>query len=176
MMGSSGGLPFHPFYLPPFRLQPSDFDSMDVLLSKLTDAGLLSPEAAERARASLAQGSGLEEAVLSADGLGEDAMLRFLAESFGVPYVDVERRPPTKEFLAAFPARVLVRHHLLPLEEVNGVTLVATSRLSDTSGVDELRVVSGRDVTLALAPSSEIDRVLKNLLGVGADTLQTLSN
>jgi general secretion pathway protein E/type IV pilus assembly protein PilB len=149
---------------------------MDVLLSKLTDAGLLSPEAAERARVSLAQGTALEEAVLSADGLGEEAMLRFLAESFGLPYVDVERRQPSKEFLAQFPTRVLVRHHLLPLEEsANGVTLVATSRLSDTTGVDELRVVSGRDLTLALAPSSEIDRVLKNLLGVGADTLQTLA-
>src|SRR5690606_22984768 len=42
------------------------------------------------------------------------------------------------------------------------------------TGVDELRVVSGRDIALALAPATEIDRVLKNLLGVGADTLQTL--
>jgi type II secretion system protein E len=147
---------------------------MDSLLSNLAERGLLSPEAADRARTALSQGSGLEEAVLSADGLGEEALLRFLAESFGVPYVDVEKKPPTKELLAMFPARVLVRHHILPLEQNNGVTLVATSRLSDTSGIDELRLVSGKDIALALAPSTEIDRVLKNLLGVGADTLQSL--
>src|SRR5687767_11164334 len=122
---------------------------MDALLSKFTDAGLLSPEAAERARAALSQGSPLEEAVLSADGLGEEAMLRFLAESFGLPFVDVERHAPSKEFLAGFPTRVLVRHHLLPLEDTAaGVTLVATSRLSDTTGFDELRVVTGKDLAL----------------------------
>src|SRR5690349_15945399 len=111
---------------------------MDALLSKFTDAGLLSPEAAERARAALSQGQTLEEAVLSADGLGEEALLRFLADSFGLPFVEVDKAAPTKEFLAKFPTRVLVRHHLLPLKEQDGVTLVATSRVSDTSGIDEL--------------------------------------
>jgi general secretion pathway protein E/type IV pilus assembly protein PilB len=148
---------------------------MDALLTNLTQSGLLSPEAAERARAAVAQGTALEDAVLSADGLGEDALLRYLADSFGLPFAEVEKRPPTKEFLATFPTRVLVRHHLLPLEEKDGVTLVATSRVSDTSGVDELRLVSGKDVAIALAPSTEIDRVLKNMLGVGADTLQSLA-
>src|SRR5262245_6895563 len=133
---------------------------MDALLSKFTEAGLLSPEAADRARANLSQGQALEEAVLSADGLGEAALLRFLAESFGMPYVELEKNPPSKEFLSAFPIRVLVRHHLLPLSETNGVTLVATSKVSDTTGVDELRLVTGRDIALALAPSTEIDRVL----------------
>ena len=42
---------------------------MDALLHNLTATGLLSPEAADRARAALAQGSALEDAVLSADGL-----------------------------------------------------------------------------------------------------------
>jgi general secretion pathway protein E/type IV pilus assembly protein PilB len=149
---------------------------MDALLSKFTDAGLLSPEAAERARAHLAEGQTLEEAVLGADGLGEEALLRYLAEWFGLPFVEVEKNAPSKEFLAKFPTRVLVRHHLLPLrEEAGGVTLVATSRVSDTSGVDELRLLSGRDLAIVLAPSTEIDRALKNLLGVGADTLQSLA-
>src|SRR5690242_16118086 len=104
---------------------------MDALLSKFTDAGLLSPEAAERARAHLAEGQTLEEAVLGADGLGEEALLRYLAEWFGLPFVEVEKNAPSKEFLAKFPTRVLVRHHLLPLrEEAGGVTLVATSRVS----------------------------------------------
>jgi general secretion pathway protein E/type IV pilus assembly protein PilB len=148
---------------------------MDALLSKFTDAGLLSPEAAQRARAALAEGHPLEEAVLSADGLGEEALLRYLAEWFGLPFVEVEKNAPTKEFLAKFPTRVLVRHHLLPLREEGGVTLVATSRVSDTSGVDELRLLSGRELAIVLAPSTEIDRALKNLLGVGADTLQSLA-
>jgi general secretion pathway protein E/type IV pilus assembly protein PilB len=104
--------------------------------------------------------------------------LRFLAESFELPYIEseqFEKNPPAKEFLSKFPARLLLRHRLLPLEERDGVTLVATSRLSDSSGLDELRLASGREVAPALAPSSEIERALKKLLGVGADTIQSLN-
>jgi general secretion pathway protein E/type IV pilus assembly protein PilB len=54
------------------------------------------------------------------------------------------------------------------------VTLVATSRISDTSGLDQLRLATGRDCAPALAPAAEIDRALKRILGVGADTLQSL--
>jgi general secretion pathway protein E/type IV pilus assembly protein PilB len=149
---------------------------LDLIVTQMQETGLLSAEAAQRARAALAEGSPIEEAVLSADGVGEDRLLRFLAESFGLPFADLEKAPaPSKEFLAKFPARVLVRHHILPIEErADGVTIVATSRVSDTTGLDELRLVSGRDVALALAPSGEIDRLLREVLGVGADTLQSL--
>jgi type II secretion system protein E len=147
---------------------------VDTLLSQMQHDGLLSPEAAQRASAAVAGGSPLEEAVLAADGVAEDRLLRYLAESFGLPYADLERTAPSKEFLTTFPARVLVRHHLLPLEERDGVTVVATSRFSDTTGLDELRLVSGRDVVPALAPAAEIERLLRELLGVGADTLQSL--
>jgi len=70
---------------------------------------------------------------------------------------------------------LLVRHRILPLEERDGVTVIVASQVSDTSAIDELRLVCGRDLSLALAPSAEIDRCLKKLLGVGADTLQTLN-
>src|SRR3954471_11937048 len=138
--------------------------------------GLLNPAAAERARQLLASGQPLEDAILAADGLTEEAVLRFLADAFGLPYVDVENAAPTKEFLKNYPTRVLVRYRLLPLKEEDGVTTVIASSFSDTAGVDELRVVTGKDFTIALAPAQEIDRALKKLLGVGADTIQSLSD
>src|SRR3954469_14121280 len=131
---------------------------MDLILSTLLDKGLLDANAIERARTRAAEGSPIEEAILSADGLSEDALLRVLAETFDVPFIDLETRAPSKEFLATFPAGVLVRHQILPIEKSNGITLVAACRLSDTSGLDELRLVTGREVALALAPATEIDR------------------
>jgi general secretion pathway protein E/type IV pilus assembly protein PilB len=151
---------------------------MDSVITSMQQRGLLDEAGAARARNYLTEGKLLEEAVLAADGLGEDAVLRFLAESFELPYIEseqFEKNPPAKEFLSKFPARLLLRHRLLPLEERDGVTLVATSRLSDSSGLDELRLASGREVAPALAPSSEIERALKKLLGVGADTIQSLN-
>ncbi|HEX8520744.1 MAG TPA: GspE/PulE family protein [Tepidisphaeraceae bacterium] len=151
---------------------------MEYVISSLQEKGLLDAIGASRARDLLGEGKPLEEAVLSADGLGEEAMLRFLAETFEVPYVDAERlekSPPAREFLSTFPVRLLLRHRLLPLEERDGVTMVATSRITDASSLDELRLACGKDVLPVLAPAAEIERLLKSLLGVGADTLQTLT-
>src|SRR2546421_3614783 len=144
----------------------------------MRDKGLLDEAGASRARSLLAEGKPLEDAMLAADGLGEEAVLRFLAEAFELPFIEssrLEQSPPGKEFLASFPARILLRHHLLPIEERDGITLVATSRITDMAALDELRLASGRDVAAALAASTEIDRCLKKVLGVGADTLQTLN-
>src|SRR5258706_13577322 len=141
----------------------------------MMDRGLFDSATAERVKSLLSEGKSLEESVLAADGVSEEALLRFLATSFDIPYVDLEKTPPSKEILASFPARLLVRHRILPLEERDGVTVIVASQVSDTSAIDELRLVCGRDLSLALAPSAEIDRCLKKLLGVGADTLQTLN-
>jgi type II secretion system protein E len=145
------------------------------VVSKMVDGGLFDATVAQRVRSLLSEGKSLEESVLSADGVSEEALLRFLATSFDIPYIDLEKNPPSKEILASFPARLLVRHRILPLEERDGVTVVVASQVSDTGALDELRLVCGRDLSLALAPSAEIDRCLKRMLGVGADTLQTLN-
>ncbi|HEV8291743.1 MAG TPA: ATPase, T2SS/T4P/T4SS family, partial [Tepidisphaeraceae bacterium] len=136
--------------------------------------GLLDESGAKRVRTLLAEGKPLDEAILAADGVGEDKMLRLLGQVFDVPYVDLEPLTLSKEFLTKFPARILIQHKILPIEEKNGVVLVATSKLFDLTPLDELRLACGRDVRPVLAPANEIDRCMKRFLGVGADTLQTL--
>src|SRR5947199_6876655 len=115
---------------------------MENVVSIMQDRGLLTPTAAERVKALLAQGQPLEEAVLAADGVSEEALLRVLAQAFELPYVDLEKSPPTREFLATFPVRLLLKHRVLPLEARDGVTIVATSRLSDHAAIDELRLMT----------------------------------
>src|SRR5688500_1160424 len=137
---------------------------------------LLDESTAQRVRALLAEGKPLEDAVLSADGVSEERLLRFLASTFDVPYVDVEKAEVSKEFLGKFPARLLVQHKLLPIEEKDGTVVVAASRLCDPTPIDELRLSCGRDLQNALAPGTEIDRTIRKLLGVGAETLQKLES
>src|SRR3954452_23239837 len=109
----------------------------------MQDRGLLTAATAQRVQELLADGQPLEDAVLAADGVSEDALLRFLAAAFELPFVDLEKTPPPRELLGAFPARLLLKHHVLPLEERDGVTTIATSKVSDHTAVDELRVVTG---------------------------------
>jgi len=145
------------------------------ILETLVSQGVITPEQRSRARAAQAAGAPLDEALLAQEGAQEERVLRSLGEAFGVPWADVEAQPPTREFLSAFPARVLMERRLLPLrQDPDGATRVAASRLFDTTGLDELRLASGREVRLALAPAAEIDRCLKRCLGVGADTVQSM--
>lgn len=147
---------------------------MTSFIDQVRAEGLLDEPSAARAQEFLAQGKHVEEAILAANGVSEDALLRFMAGMFDLPLLDLEKLTPDREFVNKFPFRVLMHHNVLPISESNGVTLVATSRVSETAGVDELRLLTGRDITIGLATSAEITRALKKLLGVGAETLQSL--
>src|SRR5258705_7492052 len=153
---------------------PSAKNPMEAVLSRLISEGLLEDAGAKRVRSLLAEGKPLDEAILAADGVAEDKMLRLLGSVFDIPYVDLEPLTLSKEFLTKFPARILIQHHILPIEEKNGVVVVATSKVFDLTPLDELRLACGRDVRPVLSPANEIDRCMKRFLGVGADTLQTL--
>jgi type II secretion system protein E len=146
---------------------------MNDVLKTLQRDGILDDAAAKRVADACAKGTLLEDALREA--APEDKVLKSLAAHFEIPYVELGEVAVSKEFLAKFPARVLLNHHLLPLKEENGVVQIATNRLFDTSGLDELRLATRMDFHPVLAPTSEIDRSIKRLLGIGADTLQSMA-
>jgi len=143
------------------------------LLRRAQQAIGVEDAAVEKIRHGLLHGAAFEDAAIAA-GVEEEALLAFLAKELGLERVSVATTRPTRELLQGFPARLLVRHRLLPIEERNGAVVVATSRPCDAGPLDELRLATGKEVLGALAPSAEIERELKQLLGVGADTLQSL--
>jgi len=135
--------------------------------------GLIEESAARGIRGLLASGEPPTRA-FAACGLAEEPLLRFWAGEFGYPYVELEQRSFSKDFLSQFPARVLLDKHVIPINEANGEVLVVTGNPFDTSAVDELRLATGRDLRVALAPLADIDRCIKRHLGVGADTVQSM--
>lgn len=146
---------------------------MNDIVSKMQRDGLLDGPAADRVLALAREGESLDQALL-AGGLAEEELLRYLAREFDVPYVDLDRRLPQKDLLSQFPARILLERRLLPLSEEDGTLVVASSKVFDTTGLEELRLATGRDLKLVLSPAAEIERCLKRCLGVGADTVQSL--
>ncbi len=146
------------------------------LLKAMMRSGLLDEAAAQRWRALREQGRGVEEATREAAGVEEPRILAFFAEHLRLPMADLDKLSPDRQLVARYPARVLIEHRLLPLSEHNGSVTVATSRPFDATGLDELRLASGKDVLIALAPAGDIDRVLKQVVGVGADTIQSLES
>jgi len=91
------------------------------VLTKLVDDGLLTAEKAKEVTAAAAAGKPLDDALRAVNGVPEEKLLQALAGFYDIPYVDLEkdgaRHAPTKEFLAKFPARILLDHRLMPLSE-----------------------------------------------------------
>jgi len=104
----------------------------------------------------------------------EEDVLKWLANEYDLPYTDLEDIGPDRELLSLFPARVLLKHEILPLRRVNGLVEVAVSRLFATEGLDTLKTLTGMKLKPVLAPSEAIRREMKERLGVGADTLDSL--
>jgi general secretion pathway protein E/type IV pilus assembly protein PilB len=104
----------------------------------------------------------------------EDAVLRWLAREYGVPFARLDELEPDKQVLSLFPARLLLRDELLPLRRVDNQIEIATSRLFVTAGIDGLKALTGLRLRPVLAPSEAVQRELKKRLGVGADTIGTL--
>ena len=131
---------------------------MNPLLVKMQSAGILTDADASSVDSLLQQGQAMDDALLAAKGVSPEKLLRYLAGEFQVPYVDVETNPPAKAFLLEFPIHILMAHRLLPYAQQDGAVLVASSKLFDTTGLDELRLACGKPLRLALAPAAEIDR------------------
>jgi len=104
----------------------------------------------------------------------EDEVLRWLASEYGLGYTTLDDVEPDRQLLSPFPARLLLKEELLPLQRANGVVEVATSRLFATQGFDALKTMTGLNLKPVLATSEVIQREIKKRLGVGADTIDTL--
>ncbi|MDB6111167.1 MAG: Type secretion system protein, partial [Pedosphaera sp.] len=104
----------------------------------------------------------------------ENDVLQWLAQEYDVTYTTLDNVEPDRQLLSLFPARVLLKEELLPLQRVNGSVEVATSRLFATQGLDTLKTLTGLKIKPVLAPSEAIQREMKKHLGVGADTIDTL--
>jgi len=144
------------------------------LLDQLNRLGLLDEQATAAARQHTADGLAPDRAALAVNGLTEQRLLPVVAETFGVQLVDLDAFTPPAGLLNKLPAKVLMKHQLMPLEEVDGRLRVATASLYDTAGLDELRVMTGLDLDPVLAESGQIERALGKHLGVGAATMQSL--
>ena len=104
----------------------------------------------------------------------EDDVLRWLAAEYGLRYTTLDDIEPDRQLLSLFPARILLKEELLPLQRVNNVVEIATSRLFATQGLDALKTLTGLNLKPVLATSEVVQREIKKRLGVGADTIGTL--
>ncbi len=148
-----------------------------MILEKLMKQNLISAKVADKTRVQLDLGMGFDNAIEEHLSIMEAAdVLQFLAEEYGLGYTSLASYEPSQTLINKCPAKILQDHNILPLHvDDDGVLHVATSKLFDHQGLDQLRFVTGIETLATLAPADKIKHLIKQHLGVGAETMQKLA-
>ncbi len=128
----------------------------------------------ERLRKGVLEGKSLDELLLN-EGISEQQFHNSLSEHNSYMKVDLDSVQIDPKFISRFPARILLERKILPIQS-NGDSFAVVSNPFELAGIDELRVLTGIDLEIALAPKAEISRFIKENLGLGADTIESMFN
>jgi type IV pilus assembly protein PilB len=123
-------------------------------------------DSVDLARALLRQrstGRRLGETLVELGVLSKRDLLQALADHFGVPFVDLEAGDPDPVVAATVPESIARRYLALPVDEQHGHLLVAMANPNDVFALDDLHVVTGKQIVAALADDDQILRAFDRL-------------
>jgi len=145
-------------------------DIGEILLRKR----LLTEEQLEQARRLAGDSTRLDQAAVQLGLIEEEVALRALAEELGVRYVDLNEVKVDPALLKDFPTRLIHRETIFPIEQRNGMLVVATCDPFNLYPLDEVSAATGKTVVPALAGREEICKLIKAHFGVGGETVDGL--
>jgi general secretion pathway protein E/type IV pilus assembly protein PilB len=136
-----------------------------------TRQALLDRQQLQRAREAQASDGSLARIVGELGCASEEEALAAVAVTLGLETVDLSSEEIDLSLLEGFPIKLIHRHELFPLRRERGMLLVATGNPFDLNAVDTLSAALGISVTPVLAAPSEVSKLIKTHLGVGAETI-----
>jgi type IV pilus assembly protein PilB len=152
-------------------------ESRPRLGTMLLRAGLLSPEQLADALAEVEEtGARLGSTVLGRGWVSEEELAATLADQHELEFIDLAATLPSISIGELLPARYARRYRAVPVRYVGEETLlVAVADPTNVLASDELRLVLGSSIRLAVATESAIDRALAWLFPEGANETDTVS-
>lgn len=148
----------------------------DLLLRCAEAAGCGDPEGIERAlRSAHAHGHSLVEAVLDSGLLTDEvAFLREVASEAGLAFETVPQRDPSQALHHKLPARIALRHRILPDRSDEHRLRILTFNPFDLDAMRTVGEVVDREIEWAMAPRHRIIENLSAGYGVGAATFDDI--
>lgn len=128
----------------------------------LIEEGLITSEQLEVALAEQQRsenGKRLGDILIGLRYLSEPNLLRVLAVQLDCPLVDLSQEPPDPAVVEIVPSEFALRHNLIPLQRDLETLRVAMADPLDIHAVDDLRLLTGLDVTPVLASPADIRRL-----------------
>lgn len=108
-------------------------------------------------------------------GQSEEVFLGHLGAVLGYPVVELAKEEVAPEVRNRISTKVAFQHTILPVSESEGILKVAVSDPFDTAMLAAVQFEAKSRVEFVLAPRQEIDKALKKYYGVGAETLDQMS-
>ncbi|MCA9214940.1 MAG: type II secretion system ATPase GspE [Planctomycetales bacterium] len=141
----------------------------DTRTDKLLDANLL-----QIAQTAIAE-HGCVSSALSRLGFQSlpDA-LQAIAHSLGMETIDLTKAKVNGAAVEGFPVRLIHRYGLFPIDRDGSALIVATANPFDLNAFDDVANTLGVHVIPVIAESTELEKLIKSRLGVGAETIDDL--
>ena len=144
--------------------------------SILQQKGLVSDSQLVEARAlQAAEGLRLDRALIQLGHLGERQLLEVMSEQLHLPVADLSAAAIPSELLQVLPLKVIFRKRVVPLARHDDTLEVATSDPYDLYALDDIRMMTGLEVSPVLAIRDDIEKLIKTHYGLGGDTLDELA-
>ncbi len=124
-------------------------------------------------RASLT-GTGLDALLFEESSIEERKVLEVFSALSGLPLRNIGDFHIDPEAVKLVPAKVALRHRIVPLVWQHGVLTLAVSRVPNLTTVDGLRMVLDAALDWVLVPDADIGRTLTHFYGLGAETIDQL--
>jgi len=119
-------------------------------------------------------GERLGRILVQTGALSEQGLATALAEQHDLDYLDIAAAPPNVAVASLLPAKYARRYRAVPVRYLEGGTLlVAVADPTDVLASDDLRLVLGVQIQLAVALGSDIDATLDRVHPEGATTIPT---
>ena len=140
----------------------------------LKEKGLLNDTQVDTIIQTGAKGNDQVESAVSLGFVDEREALKAIAEAVGVEFIDFRETEVDLSLLDEFPTRLIYRESLFPVVAQNGHITVATSDPFNLYPIDEAAAATGKAILPVVATRRDIDTLIKNHLGVGSETIDSL--
>jgi type II secretory ATPase GspE/PulE/Tfp pilus assembly ATPase PilB-like protein len=125
----------------------------------LLDEGILSPQELREVQSrAIDRGVSVEEELLTTSNVPEMEIIKFNSKKLNVPYVELDEAEPSPEIVLLVPQEFAQQHFVFPFAIDGGWLHLAMAEPKDTAVIDQVRVLTGRNIKPFIAARGAIEK------------------
>ncbi len=149
----------------------------DFIYEFLISSGLLDQQSLASAKErSEKEGIPLDVMAFRMGLLNKQEYLRRLSDELNIEAVDISDIEVPKEVIGALPAKVASHYGVLPLALEGNILTIAFPDNIYFTAIDDVKLLTGKDISAVLAWREDIDSAIKRYYGIGAEAIEQMES